>query len=348
MLRCVRLLPAAVVTRTFSRCCSSSYVARMRFMNKLKEDEGACLAALDSGDVFLYHTLAPLLRKTQQGGVQLPLLPAKDVEGILNRLGRDGRSMVKESVLITCTEQNHALFCLDVGELDQGAVEEACEGNFVDLRKAFFILRGEEAPLVARGQALLRWHQGNGFCSASGQPTTRNQAGSQRVCHSNGLVYYPKMSPVIITLVSDGKRCLLARQASFPRGMYSALAGFCDMGETMEETLRREVAEEVGLEVGAVRYSGSQHWPFPQSSFMVACHATVAPSNAQLDVDHAELEDARWFTLEEIRAALKARTPPRNPPDQPPTIWVPPAYAVAHRLIREWAEDQERHGDGKR
>lgn len=199
-------------------------------MNKLKVDEGACLAALDSGDgnVILYHTLAPLLRKTLQGVFQLPLLSAKDVEGILNRLGKDG-SMVRESVLITCTEQNRTIFCLDVGELDQGAVEEVCEGNFVDLRKAFFILRGEEAPIVARGQALLRWHQGNGFCSASGQPTTRNQAGSQRVCHSNGHVYYPKMSPVIITLVTDGKRCLLARQASFPRGMYSALAGFCDM-----------------------------------------------------------------------------------------------------------------------
>ncbi|CAL8302506.1 unnamed protein product [Lota lota] len=344
MLKCLTVLPARV-TRTFSRCCSS-YVARMRFMNKLKEDEGACLAALDSGDVFLFHTLTPLLRKTQQGVFQLPLLRAKDVDGIMNRLGKDG-SMVKESVLITCTEQNRALFCLDVGELDQGAVEEVCGGNFVDLRKAFFILRGEEAPLVARGQALLRWHQANGFCSASGKPTTRNQAGSQRVCHSNGLLYYPKMSPVIITLVSDGKRCLLARQASFPRGMYSALAGFCDMGETLEETLRREVAEEVGLEVASIRYSGSQHWPFPQSSFMVACHATVSPGNTQVDMDHAELEEARWFTLEEIRAALKVQTPPRNPRDQPPTIWVPPAYAIAHRLIREWADDQEHHCEGK-
>ncbi|CAL8381379.1 unnamed protein product [Gadus morhua 'NCC'] len=344
MLMCLRVLPARV-TRNFSRCCSN-YVARMRFINKLKEDEGACLTALESGNIFLYHTLAPLLRKTQQGVFQLPLLPFKDLEGILNRLGKDG-SMVKDSVLITCTEQNRALFCLDVGELDQQAVEKECGGNFVDLRKAFFTLRGEEAPLVARGQALLRWHQGNGFCSASGKPTTRNQAGSQRVCHSNGLIYYPKMSPVIITLVSDGKRCLLARQASFPRGMFSALAGFCDMGETLEETLRREVAEEVGLEVVSVRYSGSQHWPFPQSSFMVACHATVSPGNTQVDVDHEELEEARWFTLEEIRAALKLRTPPRNPRDQPPTIWVPPSYAIAHKLIREWVDDQELHYDGK-
>ncbi|KAJ3607483.1 hypothetical protein NHX12_024534 [Muraenolepis orangiensis] len=316
MLKCLRVLPAPV-TRSCYRC-GSSYVARMRFINHLKEDPGACLKALDS-----------------------------DVEGILNRLGEGGSLVKEESVLITCTEQNRALFCLDVGQLDQGALEEACGAAFVDLRKAFFILRGEEAPLVARGQALLRWHQGNGFCSASGQPTTRNQAGSQRVCQSNGLIYYPKMSPVIITLVSDGRRCLLARQTSFPRGMYSALAGFCDMGETLEETLRREVAEEVGLEVDSVLYSGSQHWPFPQSSFMVACHATVGPDNAQLEVDHAELEDARWFTLEEIRAALKVRTPPRELRDQPPTVWVPPAYAIAHRLIGEWAEDQERRGEGR-
>uniref|UniRef100_A0A3Q3JCG3 Nudix hydrolase domain-containing protein n=1 Tax=Monopterus albus TaxID=43700 RepID=A0A3Q3JCG3_MONAL len=141
--------------------------------------------------------------------------------------------------------------------------------------------------------------------------TRRNQAGSQRVCSSSGIVYYPKMSPVVIALVSDGKRCLLGRQSSFPRGMYSALAGFCDMGqayllitsahlvsclhtcltylsllvvpgESLEEALCREVAEEVGLEVQSVSYSSSQHWPFPHSSFMLGCHATVSPAHTQV------------------------------------------------------------------
>ncbi|KAM6951569.1 NAD(P)H pyrophosphatase NUDT13, mitochondrial [Aplochiton taeniatus] len=312
------------------------YVERMRFLNRLKESDEACLSALRSGSVFLYHNLAPLLQQTDRGVFRLPLLHTEDVERVLEQMGKN-KDLVRESVLVTCSEDNQAQFSLDLGELDQSALEELCKGTFVDLRKAFFILRGEEAPLVARGQALLRWHQTNGFCSASGQPSTRNQSGSQRVCHSTGITYYPKMSPVAIVLVSDGKRCLLGRQASFPPGMYSALAGFCDMGETLEETVRREIAEEVGLEVESIRYSGSQHWPFPQSSFMVACHATINPQHTQVSVDEAELEDARWFSLEEVDATLKVKRSQRIAKGDPAPFWFPPKYAIANQLIREWA-----------
>lgn len=336
------LQPLRILCRpswTITRSCSS-YVARMRYLNKLKEDDDACRAALQSGSILLYHKLSPLLERTKNGIFRLPVLQTSEVEGILEKLGRD-KEMVKESILITCTEQNQAQFSLDVGDLEQADVEELCAGKFIDLRKAFFLLHGPEAPLVARGQAFIRWHQSNGFCSATGQPTQRNQSGSHRVCHSSGITYYPKMSPVSIVLVSDGKRCLLGRQASFPPGMYSALAGFCDMGETLEETLRREIAEEVGLEVESLHYSGSQHWPFPQSSFMVACHATVNPDHTQVTVDETELEDARWFTLEEITAALKIKVPPRNLKGEPPVFWVPPSYAIANRLIREWAANQQ-------
>ncbi|KAK5605044.1 Nucleoside diphosphate-linked moiety X motif 13 [Crenichthys baileyi] len=148
------------------------------------------------------------------------------------------------------------------------------------------------------------------------------------------------MSPVVIVLVSDGKRCLLGRQSSFPLGLYSALAGFCDMGETMEEAVSREVAEEVGLEVQNIIYSSSQHWPFPHSSFMLACHATVSSAHSQLNVDHLELEDARWFTEEEITCALQEKAPPKGL--QPTTVWLPPKHAVAHRLIMEWKDSQQR------
>ncbi|KAM9336986.1 NAD(P)H pyrophosphatase NUDT13, mitochondrial [Symphorus nematophorus] len=268
---------------------------------------------------------------------------SSDVQSILERLGSD-RTQLKESVLIGCSEQNRVQFCLDVGDLDQAAAEELCEGKFIDLRKAFFLLTGSEAPLVAKAQALLRWHQTSGFCSATGHPTLRNQAGSQRVCSSSGIIYYPKMSPVVIVLVSDGKRCLLGRQSSFPPGLYSALAGFCDMGETLEDTLRREVAEEVGLDVLSVSYSSSQHWPFPHSSFMLACHASVSPAHTQLNVDHGELEDARWFDLEEVDSALQVTTPPRR--GDVPVLWLPPKHAVAHRLITEWTERRRRRGGG--
>lgn len=304
----------------------------------MKEDDTICREALRSGTILLYHRLAPLLQKTDSGIYSLPLLQTTEVEGILKKLGKDPE-LVKESILITCNEHNQPLFSLDTGDLDQCTVEELCGGTFIDLRKAFFLLRGPDAPLVARGQALLRWHQSNRFCSATGKPTERNQSGSHRTCYSSGITYYPKMAPVAIVLVSDGKRCLLGRQTSFPRGMYSALAGFCDMGETMEETVRREIAEEVGLEVESISYSGSQHWPFPQSSFMVAVHAMVNPDRSQVSVDHVELEDARWFTLEEITSALKIRNPPRS--QEPPLLWVPPSYAIANRLIREWAANHQ-------
>ncbi|XP_025765565.1 NAD(P)H pyrophosphatase NUDT13, mitochondrial isoform X9 [Oreochromis niloticus] len=144
------------------------------------------------------------------------------------------------------------------------------------------------------------------------------------------------MSAVAVALVSDGKRCLLGRQPSFPRGLYSALAGFCDMGETLEEALCREVAEEVGLEIQSISYSSSQHWPFPHSSFMLGCHALVSPAHTQLCVDCSELEDARWFTVDEITRALQVK--PRR--GDPPILWLPPKHALANRLIREWVEQQ--------
>lgn len=314
----------------------------MRYINRLKENDAACVSALQNGHIFLFHRLIPLLQCSDPGTYRPVTLTYSEVQSVLRRCGSDG-SLLKESILIGCSERNHAEFCLDVGELDPAVIAKDCGGIFMDLRKAFFLLEGAQAPLVAKAQALLRWHEINKFCGATGQLTQRNQAGSQRVCSSSSIVYYPKMSPVVIVLVSDGKRCLLGRQSSFPRGLYSALAGFCDMGETLEETLRREVAEEVGLEVQNITYSSSQHWPFPHSSFMLACHATVSPTHSQLDVDHLELEDARWFTEDEITCALQVKAPTWR--DPAPTVWLPPKHAVAHRLIVEW-RNQQQHRKG--
>ncbi|XP_035529165.1 nucleoside diphosphate-linked moiety X motif 13 [Morone saxatilis] len=339
-----RPLKILIVTKCPPTRRCSAFVSRMRYVNRLKEDDEACAAALQNAHIFLFHRLSPLLQQTEHRTLRPTALVCSDVQSVLERLGSD-RTLLKESVLIGCSEENQAQFCLDVGDLDQAAVEEVCEGKFIDLRKSFFLLTGPEAPLVAKGQALLRWHQTSGFCSTTGQPTHRNQAGSQRVCSSSGIIYYPKMSPVVIVLVSDGKRCLLGRQSSFPRGLYSALAGFCDMGETLEETLRREVAEEVGLEVHSISYSSSQHWPFPHSSFMMAFHASVSPAHTQLNVDHAELEDARWFSLEEITSALKVKTPPRR--GDPAVVWLPPKHAIGNHLITEWADRQRCREEGE-
>ncbi|OWK08040.1 NUDT13, partial [Cervus elaphus hippelaphus] len=224
-----------------------------------------------------YRLLSTYVTKTRNQNIKL--------ERLLGKFGQDSQ-ILEDSVLIGCSEQQEARFALDLGlnssssihaSLQKAEVETALQGSFIKLTKALFELNVKDASLLSTAQALLRWHDAHQFCSRSGQPTKKNVSGSKRVCPSNNIIYYPQVAPVVITLVSDGTRCLLVRQSSFPKGMYSALAGFCDIGESLEETVRREIAEEVGLEVDRLHYSASQHWPFPHSTLMIACHATVKP-----------------------------------------------------------------------
>lgn len=307
----------------------------MRFLNRLKEDDEACSVALKDADLMLFHKLSPLLKRNTNGTYSPVSLSSSDLSSLLQRLAAD-LTLLQDSVLIGCSRQDRAHFCLDLAAVDSASVEEESGGKFIDLRKSLFLLSAAEAPLVAKGQALLRWHQSHVFCSFTGKPTRRNRAGSQRQSPASA-IYYPQMSPVVIALVHDGKRCLLGRQASFPPGLYSALAGFCDMGESVEEAVRREVAEEVGLEVQTVSYSCSQHWPFPNSSFMIGCFAAVNPSHSELSVDRSELQDARWFGLNEVEAGLRVKTIKKG---DPVVTWFPPRHAIGRRLIAEWAELQ--------
>lgn len=219
-------------------------------------------------------------------------------------------------------------------------METELQGSFIELRKALFQMDVKDVSLLFTAQALLSWHDAHQFCSRSGQPTKKNMAGSKRVCPSNNIIYYPQMAPVVITLVSDGTRCLLARQSSFPKGMYSALAGFCDIGESVEDAVRREVAEEVGLEVESLQYSTSQHWPFPNCSLMIACHATVKPGQTEIQLNLKELEAAAWFSHDEVATALRRKNPYIRQQNETVPFWVPPKLAIAHQLIKEWVEKQ--------
>ncbi|KAK5605045.1 hypothetical protein CRENBAI_002350 [Crenichthys baileyi] len=191
LIRPLRILPFAE-HYNLTRFCSG-FVSRMRYLNMLKENDAACVSALQNGHIFLFHHLIPLLQRSDPGTFRSVALSYSEVQSVLHRSGSDG-SLLKESILIGCSEQNQAQFCLDVGELDPAAVAEECKGTFIDLRKAFFLLAGAEAHLVAKAQALLRWHQITRFSGATGQLTHRNQAGSQRVCSSSSIVYYPKKS----------------------------------------------------------------------------------------------------------------------------------------------------------
>uniref|UniRef100_A0A2K6FQ53 NAD(P)H pyrophosphatase NUDT13, mitochondrial n=1 Tax=Propithecus coquereli TaxID=379532 RepID=A0A2K6FQ53_PROCO len=281
------------------------------YLFELKEDDDACKKAQQTGAFYLFHSLAPLLQ-TSAHRYLAPRHSLLELKGLLGKFGQDAQR-IEESVLIGCSEQHEAWFALDLG-LDSSSSISA--------------------------QALLHWHHTHQFCSRSGQPTKKNMAGSKRVCPSNNIIYYPQVAPVVITLVSDGTRCLLARQSSFPKGMYSALAGFCDIGESLEETVRREVAEEVGLEVQSLQYSASQHWPFPNSSLVIACHATVKPGQTEIHVNLRELEAAAWFSHDEVATALRRKGPNVQQQNETFPFWLPPKVTVAHQLIKEWVEKQ--------
>ncbi|XP_008062480.1 nucleoside diphosphate-linked moiety X motif 13 isoform X2 [Carlito syrichta] len=266
---------------------------------------------------------------------------------LLDKFGQNAQR-VEDSVLIGCSEQQEAWFALDLG-LDNSSsisasqksdMETELKGSFTGMRKALFQLNKKDAFLMFTAQALLRWHDAHQFCSKSGQPTKKNMAGSKRVCPSNNIIYYPQMAPVVIILVSDGTRCLLARQSSFPKGLYSALSGFCDIGESLEETIRREVAEEVGLEVEKLQYAASQHWPFPDSSLMIACHATVKPGQTEIQVNLRELEAAAWFSHDEVASAFRRKGPYTQQQNGTFPFWLPPKVTITHWLIKEWVEKQ--------
>lgn len=187
-----------------------------------------------------------------------------------------------------------------------------------------------EAGALAQAKSLLLWHARHPFCAQCGSATTPGQAGLRRDCATCGAQHFPRTDPVTIMLVSQGDRCLLGRQARFVPGSYSCLAGFVSPGETIEDAVRRETLEESGITVGRVRYGLSQPWPFP-SSLMIGCFGEALDET--ITVDRDELEDARWFTRPEVVSMLD-----RTHPDG---LITPPPMAIAHHLIRSWAEHSE-------
>jgi NAD+ diphosphatase len=176
-------------------------------------------------------------------------------------------------------------------------------------------------------KAIADWHARHGFCARCGQPTRLAAAGWRRECDACKAQHFPRTDPVVIMLAVDGERCLLGRQARFPRNMYSALAGFLEPGETIEEAVRREIHEESGVVCDQVRYVASQPWPFP-ASLMIGCLARAA--TREITIDSAELEDARWFTREEVRAMFEKR--------HPDGLFAPMRMAIAHHLLKYWLE----------
>jgi len=180
--------------------------------------------------------------------------------------------------------------------------------------------------MMAQAKSLLFWHAKHRFCSQCGARSTVASAGWKRECAACKAQHFPRTDPVVIMLATHGDRCLLGRQARFAPGMYSALAGFLEPGETIEEAVRREVMEEAGVRIGRVTYMASQPWPFP-ATLMIGCLAEALTE--EVVVDYAELEDARWFTRAEVQEMVGGA--------HANGLGAPQPIAIARSLMRAWA-----------
>ncbi len=222
-----------------------------------------------------------------------------------------------------------AHFAVDVSPLADPDAELGLDGaaRFEELRGAAARMRAQDASVAAQARHLIDWHTRHRFCPGCASSTRPVMGGYARRCFECDTEHFPRTDPVAIMLVVRDDRCLLGRQASWPMPLFSALAGYVEPGETLEEAVRREVLEEVGVRVSAVHYQASQPWPFP-ASLMLGCRGEALDD--EIRVDRREIEDARWFTRNQLRSALVKPTA---------ELALPPPLAIAHHLVRAWLDE---------
>lgn len=212
---------------------------------------------------------------------------------------------------------------LDLAEATRAALKPA-----VDIRSLALqgVMSADELGLAAQAKSLALWHAANRHCGRCGALSTVADGGWRRLCPACGSEAFPRVDPVVVMLVTDGAtRCVLARSGPFPEGVYSALAGFVEPGEDIPGAVVRETAEEIGLEVGDVRFVASQAWPYPHS-LMLGCLATARTT--EIAIEAGEIEAARWFTPEEVTQMLDGT--------HPAGLRVPGREAIANWLLRHW------------
>jgi NAD+ diphosphatase len=185
----------------------------------------------------------------------------------------------------------------------------------------------DQLSAIAMAKSMVSWHQRHGFCANCGTRTLMKEGGWKRDCPNCKAEHFPRTDPVVIMLVTSGEKCLLGRQKQFPAGMWSCLAGFVEAAETIEDAVRREIFEESGIRCTDVTYYMTQPWPYP-SSLMIGCSARA--TSDEIVVDHAELEDARWFSRAE--ATLMHRR------EHPDGMYAAHPFAIAHHLLGRWLQ----------
>jgi NAD+ diphosphatase len=242
-------------------------------------------------------------------------------DGRVRLIGTADLSDDVETVLLGVEGDGRAVFAADPGD--------DFPGDRAGLRDLAPVVSQAEGGLLAHAVAMLNWHRRHRFCANCGAPTEPREAGHVRSCPNCGAEHHPRTDPVVIMLVTDGDRAILGRQRQWPTGRYSALAGFVEPGESLEEAVAREVREECGVRIADIEYRSSQPWPFP-TSLMLGFRARWAEGEPA--VRDGELEDVRWCTRDELASGA---------------ILLPPREAIARRLIDEWLGREAPGATGK-
>jgi NAD+ diphosphatase len=228
-----------------------------------------------------------------------------------------GRSLDEHELIFLGVFKEHPTFAFGV-EDDEVPYEDF--GDFHRLRYLGTVLPPDEANLAAHARALVGWHASQVYCNRCGSEARPAAAGNVRICINKdcGRQLFPRVDPAIIVLVHKDDRCLLGRQAQWPEGRFSTIAGFVEPGESLEDAVRREVYEETNVRVGTIAYHSSQPWPFP-SSLMLGFVAEATTTDIEL-LD-GELEEARWFTRDELLSGSRK---------------LPFQISIARRLVDHW------------
>jgi len=241
--------------------------------------------------------------------------------------GRSLKTLAGEAILLGFGEGGEPVLAAPV-ELAPDELPDTVKA--IDYRSVYTqgLIDAEALGALAQGAALLAWNASHRFCSKCGQPSQMRAGGYRRHCPACGADHFPRTDPVAIMLTATRDKCILGRSRHFAPGMYSALAGFIEPGETIENAVRRETFEEAGIRLGRVVYHASQPWPFPYT-LMIGCFGE--PLDEHIKADLTELEDCRWFHRDEVRQMLER--------EHPGGLTTPPAGAIAHTLIRAWVEN---------